>query len=1330
MSDYDFSGLSSRSFEQMVQALSLKIIGPGVVVFGDGPDGGREATYQGRLQGFPSKKECWDGYIVIQVKFCQRPKHDSKADTTWLMSQLKKELNDFADPKKKRNKPTYYILATNVVLSSVFQKGGKDRVSKLIKFYESKVPMKDFAIWDYDQICRFLDGNKDVRSSYKAWITPGDVLASISKNLSFQLPDFFDVMTNFLQKELLEDQYSKLEQAGHRPENRIQLEKVFVDLPSFLNRQAEPPEEKDPLPPGFLSHMLKIGSMRLNGATRESHYIAGSISTVKDEHEHGRYVLIGGPGQGKSTLGQFLCQVHRASLLKDRKKLDLDTKKALQSIQKQCFDHNLDINIAKRFPVRIDLARFAKALAMEGGMKALSVLSYMVSQIKNKTNYELHAADFRKWLEVYPWLVVFDGLDEVPSSSNRKEVMCAIRDFLIDASSLDSDVLILATTRPQGYNEEFSPNRYWHHWLAPLSVPRALCYGKCLVDNTYPSNNQRRAEINERMKRASEVPATAKLMESPLQVTIMSRLLAQIAQPPQERYNLFKQYYEIIYRREMEREVEPLSRILRDFKPDVDTIHYQMGLLLQIESERAKHTDATMSHKEFEQVVRDRLAQEGHQKEELDKLTNTIASCAIDRLVFLVPSLCGRIGFEIRSLQEFMAAEALMETSDDIAVARLKRIASIPFWRNVFLFAAGRVFADRQYLRDHVAHICAELNDDPSDPLGHQVLTGSLLALALLEDGSARHQPAFGQILVSNALRLLNLPSDASTKQLKDVYDSNYFNIYEEEIIRQLERTPITTCLNSWNLLNYLITRGESWAEALANRKWPTDIPTQIKLITTDISEADGKWKARKLAEIIFNVDVNTIVNLIRYGIGMETSRFCFIEAPLRQSLQFIFTTPTFNIKTELNGVELSMIPMSSEVTNNYSQLSSIKNAHPSWQAFIESAHFIKAPSHLSLSQALNKISENFMPEQYVFLPWPIQACVQYCRTSSELKLLAVKAENGELGTLPDWQAAEKRWISQGVKMKDLDYMTDDRCPYSSNIANLGFPLSGVNVVYYLTNPKNNKLILSLLKLLIGTKREKLRKSFCSCIINNLSVLSNDVLIEHMEIIEQTILANPSLCKYIFIEPVLHLSNISDQNDKIINLMDVIGRNIEYCFGHGYAHCAHSTDHKAFMQKVEQMVEKLSIIYQNNNKYKGILRLISRIIISQPFLVKPNFERLASIDAVNISESELILCMTQKNLTCEDFHKLSTKLIHLSLTNSGIIQEVLNIYESYQMDNINAIVLLEDLLKQSSPDNVSEKSNVIRLMQDIISRRTSGVDQMEVWTKLDLPKGLYELLVD
>ena len=68
MPDYDLSRMSSRSFEQLVQSLADRLLGPGIVVFGDGPDGGREATFE-RQVPYPTLVDAWNGYGVIQAKY-------------------------------------------------------------------------------------------------------------------------------------------------------------------------------------------------------------------------------------------------------------------------------------------------------------------------------------------------------------------------------------------------------------------------------------------------------------------------------------------------------------------------------------------------------------------------------------------------------------------------------------------------------------------------------------------------------------------------------------------------------------------------------------------------------------------------------------------------------------------------------------------------------------------------------------------------------------------------------------------------------------------------------------------------------------------------------------------------------------------------------------------------------------------------------------------------------------------------------------------------------------------------------------------------------------
>lgn len=230
MPDYDFTGLSPRSFEHLIQSIALKVVSPKTIIFGDGTDGGREATFDGKTN-YPSADESWDGYIVFQAKFRQRPENDGKKDGAWAIGQLKKELEDFANLDKKRRKPDYYIFATNVVLTPVKDTGSKDIAYGTFQDFKDTVPLKGYDIWDYDKIARFIDDNADIRQAYAAWITSGDVLTEVMKILSFNRPNFQTVISNFLQKELLTDLYANLEQAGHSNEDKIPLASVFVDLP-------------------------------------------------------------------------------------------------------------------------------------------------------------------------------------------------------------------------------------------------------------------------------------------------------------------------------------------------------------------------------------------------------------------------------------------------------------------------------------------------------------------------------------------------------------------------------------------------------------------------------------------------------------------------------------------------------------------------------------------------------------------------------------------------------------------------------------------------------------------------------------------------------------------------------------------------------------------------------------------------------------------------------------------------------------------------------------------------------------------------------------------
>ncbi|MFD4354510.1 hypothetical protein ACFWPX_18295 [Nocardia sp. NPDC058518] len=80
MPDYDIDRLGDRAFEQLVVSLAAHVPGPGIQAFGDGTDGGREATFDGPINWSSTTFEPsgrWSGYTVLQAKF-HRHQHSQR----------------------------------------------------------------------------------------------------------------------------------------------------------------------------------------------------------------------------------------------------------------------------------------------------------------------------------------------------------------------------------------------------------------------------------------------------------------------------------------------------------------------------------------------------------------------------------------------------------------------------------------------------------------------------------------------------------------------------------------------------------------------------------------------------------------------------------------------------------------------------------------------------------------------------------------------------------------------------------------------------------------------------------------------------------------------------------------------------------------------------------------------------------------------------------------------------------------------------------------------------------------------------------------------------
>lgn len=808
--DYNFNFLTLGTFEHLIQSLSRKILGNGLITFGDGPDGGREATFEGKAP-FPSNEECWTGRWVIQAKF--KAREDKKKDFNWVRNEFGNEMKKFETRKVKMEIPDNYLFFTNVVLTPTAKTGGRDKIEELVDKYKSKI--KNIKIFGYDDLCGFLENNRDVATAYASFILPGDILQLLYKilqKMDVSKKSHQDLLGRFLEAEFKDDLQSRLDHAGKLTSDKIHLEKVFVDL--YATRDGIVP--KDEKQKKFLELCLEEGNCILRPDARSL-----------------RYVLIGGPGFGKSTLTQFLCQVYRAYFLQNIDK----TQNPLPEIHSFIKDLKEIMPITptcSRFPFKIKLKDFAGWIAEQKAKeKKHTMLLYLKYKIEKKGDGgTIEIGDIKQLLKSLSFVFIFDGLDEVPVTSNREDVLAEINNFIdIDLRRYNCDAMVIATTRPQGYTTEFDTSRYKHLTITDLKEEDCLVYLERLLKAIDPVEEERVGHL-EILNNALKDDIISPLMRSPLQASIMAILVKSGGEPPRYKYDLFTEYYNIICRREKQKNI---CKILNENPEYIDDIHYKLGFNLQLSSEQSENPYSHISSDDFRNFVFRYLEGWKLSKEEAEVKTGQILQATTERLVFLEEVEDGKIGFNIRSLQEYFAANYyLQHQPDDIIHKRLRYMCESAFWRNTFLFALGYIFKENDYIIDYIESICRELNgsgDEPGKTSGAAACKlGSWLALDIINEGILRGYPKFENKFV----RLLEDLFTISPSYKHSKFGSLSDDIKQKWILPFIDKyTSHGTYeqqLAGWTIGIYLLRYHFEPVTGIFNKNWLTG-EAEIKLI-------------------------------------------------------------------------------------------------------------------------------------------------------------------------------------------------------------------------------------------------------------------------------------------------------------------------------------------------------------------------------------------------------------------------------------------------------------------------------------------------------------------
>lgn len=729
-----FEAVSADLFRELLKS-PARDFRPGVYV-------GRELTFSETIM-WPSVLggELWDGMTVFSAIYLNKA-DDYAPALTYLLRHIEQTLSLELSARKNRvikrpGSPSYFVFLTNASVLDAAGQPGLSEIKKLVGKYSADLNIRNWKLLHRQSYFEMLDLASKTRKTYAAHIAPADILNQLAEYRIGVTKELADSIKIQVAGEFLAEQWIRLSQAGDDMQSKLALSSVGIDLP-------------------LEGEQLTAANYVIAAADRMTHMRkSGSAPNV---------LMLGGPGQGKSTITQMICQCYRVSLLSDSVRPGQDTSVLVEAFRAGFSLNSIPLPKVRRWPIKIELGNYVDAAV---GPQPTTLVKYIAEKLEKRVPDAFDPAKVRSWLRAWPWLVVLDGLDEVASARGRDVLMEQISQFSGEVEAAEADVFILSTSRPQGYAGEFTPDKYKRATLAPLAPAEAITYGSRLADNRHGDDPDFREKVVERITTAAAQPFTARLMRSPLQVTIMSILLEAHERAPRARYELFDKYYDTIYAREISKP-GPLARLLEKRRKDVDALHNWLGLMLQANSERAGDSDAAIPQTDLKEAAVARLQHAGYDSEQAHNLAKQILEAVTGRLVLIVPKNVEDVGFEVRSIQEFMAARSIVSGSDAKVLQRFDLMIEPAHWRNTWLFAAGKASLERDHIRPSIVNLLSQKN--LSDPMSMSILPGADLALDLLEDDVAVESPRIQRVLYRQALELLRCPPDEDLRRRAHVF--------------------------------------------------------------------------------------------------------------------------------------------------------------------------------------------------------------------------------------------------------------------------------------------------------------------------------------------------------------------------------------------------------------------------------------------------------------------------------------------------------------------------------------------------------------------------------
>ncbi len=155
---YAFELLSEDEFEHLTVAICKKVLGSGVHGFTKGPDGARDASFEGTAESYPSSASPWSGKMIIQAKHVD-DQNKSCSDHDFFKNEssiVKREIRRLNQIKSDTGETLdCYLIFTNRKLT-----GGIH--PKIVKLIKTDLNIKYADIIGFNDLTNFVNTYKEL----------------------------------------------------------------------------------------------------------------------------------------------------------------------------------------------------------------------------------------------------------------------------------------------------------------------------------------------------------------------------------------------------------------------------------------------------------------------------------------------------------------------------------------------------------------------------------------------------------------------------------------------------------------------------------------------------------------------------------------------------------------------------------------------------------------------------------------------------------------------------------------------------------------------------------------------------------------------------------------------------------------------------------------------------------------------------------------------------------------------------------------------------------------------------------------------------------------